>query len=351
MSDFYIKVPSNSSTAEYPNNKPNSFKIRLPEPIHVSSEWKVALTSIALPDTNEVLPEFSPNDEPLFRMRWMYKRPADGQRPDFLTNKEEGFTKDDLSLNFGGLDGVGFMKTMVNFFQNKLLSPDGTANTDVLKGWQLYNNLADGLGYMRFKWSGDELIIDNEETDKTSPNVRFMINKHLCHKMKWIVEMGENFYRLGPNIKMEIESDDTIPNPDAPGMHEDLKEGNDAVFFKKVTVDNVEYYRFSYHCNWRFININAAYSSMIEHPSRTLLVYSDVGSSSVLGNQKVDILREVLYKESGKGVFYFEPTLPQYITVRKDLIDIVEVQVGEVSGELTKFSSGNTILTLHFKHE
>ena len=281
----------------------------------------------------------------------MFYRPTDGVRPDFFRTKEDGFTKDDLSLNFGGLDGVGFMKTMVNFFHNKRLSPDGTDNTDVLKGWKLYHNIAHGLGYMKFKWEGDELIIENEETDKTGPDVRFMINKHLCHKMKWIVEVGENVYRLGPNIKMEIASDDTIPNPDSPGMYEDLKEGDDAVFFKKVTENGVEYYRFSYHCNWRFININAAYSSLIEHPSRTLLVYSDVGSSSVLGNQKVDILREVLYKQSGKGVFYFEPTLPQYITVRKDLIDIVEVQVAEVSGELTKFSGGHTIFTLHFKHE
>jgi len=76
-----------------------------------------------------------------------------------------------------------------------------------------------------------------------------------------------------------------------------------------------------------------------------------VSSSSVLGDQKVDILREVQYKQSGRGVFYFEPKLPQYITVRKDFFDIVEVQVGEITGELTEFSAGETILTLHFKQE
>ena len=74
-----------------------------------------------------------------------------------------------------------------------------------------------------------------------------------------------------------------------------------------------------------------------------------MSSSSVLGDQKVDILREVQYKQSGRGVFYFEPKLPQYIPVRKDFIDIVEVQVGEITGELTEFSAGETILTLHFK--
>jgi len=37
--------------------------------------------------------------------------------------------------------------------------------------------------------------------------------------------------------------------------------------------------------------------------------------------------------------------------VRKDFIDILEVQVGEITGELTEFSEGETILTLHFKQE
>ena len=71
----------------------------------------------------------------------------------------------------------------------------------------------------------------------------------------------------------------------------------------------------------------------------------------MLGDQKVDILREVQYKHSERGVFYFKPKLPQYIPVRKDFIDIVEVQVGEITGELTEFSEGETILTLHFKQE
>ena len=58
MSDFYIKLPSNGSKKEHPNNKSNSFKIRLPEPIRLGPDWKVGLTSISLPDTNGVLPKF-----------------------------------------------------------------------------------------------------------------------------------------------------------------------------------------------------------------------------------------------------------------------------------------------------
>ena len=163
--------------------------------------------------------------------------------------------------------------------------------------------------------------------------------------MKWILENDDETYQLGPNLKMEINGA-KIPDPDESGEYEDLQAPDrQAVFFLAKN----EYYFFSIHTNWRFLNLNAAYSNMIASPPSTLLVYSDVSSNCVLGDQKMDVLREVQYKQSGRGVFYFEPKLPQYIPVRKDFIDIVEVQVGEIKGELTEFSEGETILTLHFK--
>ena len=127
----------------------------------------------------------------------------------------------------------------------------------------------------------------------------------------------DDTYQLGPNLKMEIDGVE-IPNPERRGIYEDLQTSDkEAVFF----LAKDEYYFFSIHTNWRFLNLNAAYSNLIVSPSRTLLVYSDVSNSSVLGDQKVDILREVQYKQSGRGVFYFEPKLPQYIPVRKDFLD------------------------------
>jgi len=211
-------------------------------------------------------------------------------------------------------------------------------------------NAKKNLSYMNFVWQGDELLIDNSETFNKGDSERkiaFGINKHLCHQMKWILKNDDETYQLGPNLKIEIDGTE-IPDPDKTGTYKNLQTSDrQAVFF----LAKDEYYFFSIHTNWRFLNLNAAYSIMIASPSRTLLVYSEVSSSSVLGNQKVDILTEVQYKQSGRGVFYFEPKLPQYIPVRKDFVDVVEVQVGEITGELTEFSEGETILTSHFKQE
>jgi len=320
MSDFYIKLPSNGSKQEYPNNKSNSFKIRLPEPIRLGPDWKVGLMSISLPDTNRALPKFTLNDEPLFTMQWFSTRmitiPTNSTH---VKSRKENFTTENLSVNFGGLDGVGFMKTVVNFFETQRLI-QGNANTNVLRGLYLLSDPFDlkakkNFSYMNFVWQGDELLIDNSETFNqfdTEKKIAFGINKHLCHQMKWILKNNDETYQLGPNLKMEIDGAE-IPNPERRGIYEDLQTSDgEAVFFL------FSFYFFSIHTNWRFLNLNTAYSNLIASPSRTLLVYSDVSSSSVLGDQKVDILREVQYKPSGRGVFYFEPKLPQYIPVCKD---------------------------------
>jgi len=276
MNDLYIKLPSNGSKQEYPNNKSNSFKIHLPEPIRLGPDWKVGLTSISLPDTNGVLPKFTLNDEPLFTMQWFLTRMVTiPTNSTYVTSRKENFTTENLSVNFGGLDGVGFMKTVVDFFETQRLIK-GNANTDVLIGLYLLSNPFDvkakkNLSYMNFVWQGDKWLIDNSETFNQfdeQKKIAFGINKHLCHQMKWILKNDDETYQLGPNLKMEINGEE-IPNLDRHGIYEDLQTSDgDAVFF----LAKDEYYFFSIHTNWRFLNLNAAYSNLIASPSRTLLV-------------------------------------------------------------------------------
>ena len=67
-----------------------------------------------------------------------------------------------------------------------------------------------------------------------------------------------------------------------------------------------------------------------------------------MGDQVTDLLREVNNKREGKGSQYFKPLHIQYIPVCKEVLDIIEVQVAETTGDLVKFGEGNTIVTLHF---
>ena len=88
---------------------------------------------------------------------------------------------------------------------------------------------------------------------------------------------------------------------------------------------------------------------MLDGGTRSLFVYSDAGGSYVVGNRVTDLLRGIKFSSHGQGSQYFEPIHIQYIPVRKQVLDIIEVNVAETTGELARLEKGYTILTLHFR--
>ena len=108
--------------------------------------------------------------------------------------------------------------------------------------------------------------------------------------------------------------------------------------------------RMSVH--WRFIHLNQAFRSVIGSPMRTLHVYSDIGGSSIVGGQVTDLLREVQYKQQGRGTVYFEPLHIQYLPFCNAFVDQIESQIAETNGHLVRFPGPTpTILILHFKRD
>ena len=339
MSDFYLTLPSHSSKTEFPDNKSNHFKIRLPHPKKLEGHgWKVGLSAISLPDSHCRVPVFTTGQHGLFKMGWNKKK-GSALYPVYKDYKPE-----DVVVNFDAVDGVGFMKSMVNFFEQNRISNNGRDDQSTF-GWNFANSAGKRL-YMKFKWEGDELVTDNEDTVKSSVLPLLYIRKDLAQKMKWVIENEDGTRHLGPNLQQELFGE-SVPDLNASGIYEDVQKADKkGVFWTAVSET---YYQFSYHCNWRFINLNAAFQAIVGATSRSLFVYSDVGGSGVVGNQVTDLLREVNFIRRGAGVQYFEPLHIQYIPVRKDLIDIIETQVAETTGELVDFGEGNTIVTLHFK--
>ena len=334
MSDFYLTLPSHSNKTEFPDNKSNHFKIRLPHPKKLEgSGWKVGLTAISLPDSHCRVPVFTTGEHGLFQMAWIRKK---GSSLSFVYKE---YKPADVLVNFDAVDGVGFMKSMVNFFEQNRISNNGV-DVQSTFGWNYANSAGKRL-YIKFEWEGDELVTDNEDTVKSSSTPLLYIRKDLAHKMKWVIEKEDGTRHLGPNLQQELFGE-SVPDLNASGVYEDVQKGDDkkGVFWTSISET---YYQFSYHCNWRFINLNAAFQAIVGATSR------DVGGSGVVGNQVTDLLREVNFIRRGAGTKYFEPLHIQYIPVRKDLIDIIETQVAETTGQLVDFGEGNTIVTLHFK--
>ena len=333
--EFYITLPSHSNRAEFPQNQSNHFKIRLPNPIRLQgSSWKVGLSSISLPDVKVHLPKLVNSNDILFTMDWIMKYPAGA-----LKFGRAHYDPNDLRTVVEYVDGVGFMKSMVTFFeQRRILNYQGPhlgSSYTASDGKRMY---------VKFRWDGDDLLTDNKATHvryNYSPALK--INKMLALKMGWLKERGPGNYDLGPNLRQEFFTD-TVPNLET--MTHDLKNKRDEPIFWLI---DEELFHLSVTCDWRFTNLNKAFQNVVGSTSRSLFIYSDMGGSSVVGNQVTDLLREVNYQRRGDGSHYFEPLHIQYIPLRKDLLDIIETQVSETTGELTEFGDGNTILTLHFK--
>jgi len=342
MSDFYITLPSNSSKNEFTENKANSFKIRLPNPIRLEGYgWKVGLFSIDMPDAHVTLPSFKDAAGKVTLASTAWRR-IEPETPNGYTFGKASFDTDDLKEVYSNVNGVEFMKSIISHFERERVFNNSGPRVN-----SKYVTNDGRRTYVAFKWEGEDLVTDNKNVyrpRREPPELQF--DADLALKMGWLLEKG-NGYVLGPNLRIEF-FDDIIPDIRTRGDIQDSS-GN-RLFFQVVKnpIRNTAFLELSVFCNWPFLNLNRAFESVIGSSSRSFLVYSNVGGASVVGNQVTDLLREVNLIRKGAGVQYFEPTHIQYIPVRKEVLDIIEVQVAEATGELVTFGAGNTIVTLHF---
>ena len=342
MSDFYVSLPSHSSKGEFPKNVANHFKIRLPNPIRLDGQgWKVGMSSITMPDAQVALPSLTstdPDDKKVTLAYYAWRRLFGSGHNLGGTN----FDTDDLKAVFHNVDGVGFMKSMIAYFQRQRIFDDYGPKLGAK-----YLTSDGKRTYIEFRWEGDELVTHNEDMIRPITDLPALhINVDLATKMGWLMKKGSS-YELGPNLQIEFFKDE-IPDIGVVGYLHD-KDGLPVFWTVATKSSGYSFLKLSIYCDWRFLNLNKAFEVVVGSSSRSLFVYSDVGGSSVVGNQVTDLLREVNLIRKGAGTQYFEPYHIQYIPVRKDVLDIIEVQVAETTGNLVTFGAGNTILTLHFK--
>ena len=162
--------------------------------------------------------------------------------------------------------------------------------------------------------------------------------------MQWVkmgtLENGKLGYMSGPNLRKEFP---TNVVPEAVDVIKAVNNGDE--MFYKIEPDVLHLSTF---IDWVFMDLDNAYKKAFGHNRRSMYLYSNVGRSMVVGNQVTDLLREIPH-ESSKGSY--EPIHIQYLPVRSEVIDIIELQLAENDGKLVEFSSGVTSVTLHFKHE
>ena len=76
-----MTLPSHSNRKEFPENRANFFKVRLPHPLRLEGAgWKVGSSSISMPDASIDLNRFKSLKFPLLSAQWMLKRQDKGSQ-------------------------------------------------------------------------------------------------------------------------------------------------------------------------------------------------------------------------------------------------------------------------------
>ena len=109
------------------------------------------------------------------------------------------------------------------------------------------------------------------------------------------------------------------------------------------------YVRFYSYVNWYFSGLDEKIYHTYADPKRTLFVYTDLTQTQIVGGTETDLLREVSFTNNEKGKYLFEPLHLQYLPIRKNVFDSVEVGISETDGSQVNFKDGQTILTINFR--
>ena len=355
MKDFYVQLMSNASTTEFPTNRANSFKNRLPTPLQFrESGWKVGLASLSYP-TPPLRPHQThtfTSEDVICKFEWTMRAITHNSsghavivRPrQSLTIKGQDLI-DDRHLVYSG-------KSLMQYIMYRLRREVFMMEND---RWESLRAPDDKRFYPTFRWEGNELLLDNTDTflnqsgDRKRPMVLF--GRKLVETMNWIGQDQYGNYQLSGNLVKEF-ADDKVPN----GYKRDWSQSHGAGAWNPFWIYTNEGLQISPYANWRFYNLDEAYTKAfggdavsVSTPHRSpIYVYSDVGQSTVTGNQVTDLLREIPHDPARMA---YEPKHILYLPVRLEIIDIIETQLSENDGKLVDFASGVTTVTLHFKYE
>ena len=104
---------------------------------------------------------------------------------------------------------------------------------------------------------------------------------------------------------------------------------------------------FARRVQWRFINLNTSFNALVgPPPKQTVMVYSDVVESTIIGAQKHPLLREVQLERTGSGRATVEPIHHEWIKIRSNRLGVIEVQIVTPDGPLSVLPPGKMIVTL-----
>ena len=352
-------------TDEFPNNANNSFKVRLPERLTLpGGGWHAALMTLTVPDLGQSNAVIAPDPHTKiirFNFLTLARTSTSGRYNNASVESMdcELELEDIMNASYAVTDGNMFWQRVIQEMLKTIMEKTNEKRDE----WQTFTNLnavvsAIQSGMPRLTWANDTVMIHPIpattllKANKT-PWVTFEINLDIAIKFGLVIEkssQNKTIYKMGPNLAYTppvveyneqtppIGSDERSPYNWEGKKFVSQKHGID--LFKVVTHGGVKFLNLSLLVEWHLNNLNPSFEKMVGTRKRTVMVYSDLVESTVVGSGKFPLLREVQLLRTGDGESTAEPLHHQWIKIRGNQIEILEVEIASTAGQLTILPPG-----------
>ena len=374
MSEIKCLTLISDPTDEFPNNANNSFKVRLPERLSLPGEgWHASLMSLTVPDqgqSNAIIAADPHTKVIKFKMSYVIRkwvtgmyRFAEVKTVDCVLELEEIMNATQIVAT-----GSQFWKRVMQEMHNKIM----------------HNVMAEQMRWLvaepdqkpivsakqnampRLTWKKGALVIKAlPRTDLIKENktaiTEFFINLDIALKFGLVEEKKVNNatkYFLGPNLQYTLPTSTYYSDTPPKGISDCTPynwEGvqymgvSPALLMQVVTHQGVKFLQLSLIVEWQLNNLDASFEKIVGTRKRTVMVYSDLVESTVVGSGKYPLLREVQLLRTGDGESTAEPLHHQWIKLRGQQLDILEVEIASTSGPLAILPPGKTLVTIGLK--
>ena len=377
MSEIKRLTLISDPTDEFPKNANNSFKVRLPERLSLPGEgWHASLMSLTVPDqgqSNAIIAADPHTKVMKFKMSYVVRKFQLGtyRRMEIKTVDCALELEEIMNANQIVATGSQFWKRVMQEVHNNIMAALMKKQFDMLVANRDERPIVSvkKIAMPQLTWKEDSLVIQAlPKKDLLNVNqitmVEFYINLDIALKFGLLLKKsgsgtGTSAYRLGPNLQYTCPSEtyDEVTQPVGSRYRTYYNwEGEQYMGvnycsnpFAITTVDNVTWLKLHLAFEWRLNNMDASFEKMVGTRKRTVMVYSDPVESTVVRSGKYPLLREVQLLTTGDGESTAEPLHHQWIKLRGQQLDILEVEIASTGGPLAILPPGKTLVTIGLK--
>ena len=384
MSEIKRLTLISDPTDEFPKNTNNSFKVRLPEPLSLQGEgWHASLMSLTVPDQGQsnAIIAADPHTKviryiiPISTRKWTDTGdPTTSGYLSITTPRATEMIELEEIMNSTQIVATGseFWKRVKQTLHNRIMTHVMTDqwSASVAEPDRKPIVFVNKHGMPQLSRKEESLVIKAIPKKDLLNNrqinmVEFYINVDIALEFGLLRrKTGKTGYTtsdfvIGPNLQYSLPTK-TYDETTGPvgsryrsyySWEGDVYEGVNFTSraFTIVEADNVKWMRLHQAFEWQLNNLDASFEKIVGTRKRTVMVYSDLVESTIVGSGKYPLLREVQLLRTGDGESTAEPLHHHWIKLRGQQLDIVKVEIASTSGPLAILPPGKTIVTIGLK--